>query len=826
MLTTEYTLQVTPGGVPQVIHVSQYDVGSRTLVFNLLESSGGTLVIPSGASAAVRGTKPDGNVFDYNASISDSQVTVTLEEQMTAIGGKVRCEIYIYTGNYGESGYTQLATASFILDVKRAAMDMDTVQSDSQLRQFAGDYDAIMEAAEVTMANRTAAEAAQTAAESAQTIASQKATAAATSESNAAQSATAAAGSASAAGTSANNASAAYNLTVIAKNAAETAANNASTSETNAGASATAAAESASGAARSATDAEASATRAETAVEGIEDAGDAQVSRVEAVGTSVSADVESTRASAVQSVEDKGEEVLDSIPADYTELSDEVTNLKSALLDRVAIYGASGWTGTNTTLTRMYDAVGMTAQVGTDDATQTVVNNFDDVPIWDWKKCVGYWTEGDGCAVFHPQSFYGDADYAEDGSMGDYVAVRIPAVYYRKEDNDNIRTVCGTKLPGFAPFSILESAPNSGVCREWTYVPAYALGVDTNGHGVSLPGLPNQQGNYAQLLTVARNYSDADAAQYAMLEPDEFYFFIETMFGIEFATHSAQTIMQGCAGLRHNNDDRVALRSDGKWLAGNYYASRVVGEYISIHPTTVDINTATYYPSHKITAIIRCDADGNESVSGTYQLITTEDLGLGREYTVGDEYRIAGRPYYTGSCEDVMTPSGSPVSNSDTYHPMRYRFIENVYGNQYKTVMNLFNKRVEENGENHLEWYRLKDPTALANINPVEATLADETLFEKLRYETPTANYINGYITGEEYDSRYPELLIPVVESGGSASKYNGDYAYLVNSYVVRSVRRCGSWHSGATAGLGLRIAYYAPSHGSASSGAALYFAQ
>lgn len=511
------------------------------------------------------------------------------------------------------------------------------------------------------------------------------------------------------------------------------------------------------------------------------------------------------------------------------ELAQDVSDLKSQIAQRIPVYSASGWTGTNTELTREDDAVGMTAQVGTDDATATVVNDFDDVPIYAWKKCVGYWREGDGKAVFYPQAFHGDADYTEDGSMGDYVAVRVPAVYYRVSDDGDTRSVCGTKLPGFVPFSVLESSENSGVCRQYTYFPAYALALNKDGEAVTLPGYANQQGTYAQLLTAAREYADTGAAKYAHLEMEEMYFFLETMYGIEHATHSAQTVMYGCANLRHNADDRITLRSDGKWLLSNYQAARVVGEYVSIQDVSVDINNSGYYASHRITALVRCDADGNESASGAYQLVTTEDLGLGREYTVGTSYRFAARPYYTGACEDVATPSGSIISNTNGYYPMRYRYMENIFGNQYSTIMNLFNKRVETesgSGTYKLEWYRLNDPTAIGNINPSAANLADETLFTKLRYETPAANYVSGYITSEEYDSRYPECLIPVVGTGGSASKYDGDYASLVSSSEVRSVRRRGAWNTGAYAGLGTRYAISFPAYGYAYFGGALYFAQ
>ena len=39
MITTQIELDVSPGGIAPVIHVSQYDTGSRTLQFNLIATA-------------------------------------------------------------------------------------------------------------------------------------------------------------------------------------------------------------------------------------------------------------------------------------------------------------------------------------------------------------------------------------------------------------------------------------------------------------------------------------------------------------------------------------------------------------------------------------------------------------------------------------------------------------------------------------------------------------------------------------------------------------------------------------------------------------------
>ena len=141
MITLQTELDVSPGGIAPVIHVSQYDTGSRTLIFNLI-SSVGDLILPSGTHAEIRGTKPDGNGFSYECEISGKTVTADLTEQMTAAAGKAVCEIVLYTGTPARedapasNDFTQLCTANFILFIERAALDKDTLKSGSEIRQL------------------------------------------------------------------------------------------------------------------------------------------------------------------------------------------------------------------------------------------------------------------------------------------------------------------------------------------------------------------------------------------------------------------------------------------------------------------------------------------------------------------------------------------------------------------------------------------------------------------------------------------------------------------------------------------------------------------
>lgn len=128
MYTITDRLDITPGGYPTRINLSQYD-NAFTIVLNLF-SSVGEFAIGSGATAALVGTKADGNGYSAVASISDKSVTITGDKQLTAAVGESIFEIVIYDDD------KEIRTSNFIIHVERAALDKDTIVSDSKIREL------------------------------------------------------------------------------------------------------------------------------------------------------------------------------------------------------------------------------------------------------------------------------------------------------------------------------------------------------------------------------------------------------------------------------------------------------------------------------------------------------------------------------------------------------------------------------------------------------------------------------------------------------------------------------------------------------------------
>ena len=105
MLERPFSLDMVPGGVPLVIHISQYDSDQKIML--ALFSSQGKLEVPQNdITAAIRGTKLDGNGISNSCTLSFENdvpiVTVQITKQMTAIAGLNPFEIVLKSGTRNE----------------------------------------------------------------------------------------------------------------------------------------------------------------------------------------------------------------------------------------------------------------------------------------------------------------------------------------------------------------------------------------------------------------------------------------------------------------------------------------------------------------------------------------------------------------------------------------------------------------------------------------------------------------------------------------------------------------------------------------------------
>lgn len=123
MITQEFNLNMIPDSAPVIVHCDQYDDGTGRLIIKLYK--GTTTYSPSG-TAIIQGMKPDGRGFAYDATLSGNTVIANLTEQMTAIAGRVSCQIVV-SETSGRTG-----TFVFYLDVQKSALPADSDMSKSE----------------------------------------------------------------------------------------------------------------------------------------------------------------------------------------------------------------------------------------------------------------------------------------------------------------------------------------------------------------------------------------------------------------------------------------------------------------------------------------------------------------------------------------------------------------------------------------------------------------------------------------------------------------------------------------------------------------------
>ena len=541
------------------------------------------------------------------------------------------------------------------------------------------------------------------------------------------------------------------------------------------------------------------------------------IARNGAIGGGITIDEEPTQGSYHATGSGGLYDALESLREDIAALRVEVDS---------KIYGVAGVGQEASALTRTHDAVGMVAQVGTDGDNSGVRNDFDNAGPWMRRKCVGRWVDGGDRARFVVSAYLGDPWYTEDGSIGDYVAVECPRCYYRFNHETGALDITAQQREGFRAFDIFCHNHNQAETMPVFYAPAYFLGKK-NGYAVSLPGLDDEQGAYKVLVDAAKTYN-GDAMDFAMINPAAWFFYEWALFTVEFATQNCQSVMMGCCNLRSANSEECVF-IDSDHAVAPYHVARVAGQYVAIG-TQTGHTYAGYQATHKVLSVARGDADGTANASGSYSIMELDDLGKGYvEYVIGTTYYIAARPYRTGECNGVSTPSGSVVSNENGYYPCKYRWVENPWGNHYQTAADLFNvKEGSSDDDWYLEWYYLLKPWEYvpASTSQPDKTALQGDGFTKLGISTPHADYADGYIKSKKYDARHPDIWIPGATKGASSTTYFSDNAYLVSSHLVRSCRFCGYWYNGAIAGLSFIIANSAPSNPYASWSAALFFAQ
>lgn len=123
VITQNYDIDLKTTGEFPVVKMSQFDTGSRTIVFTVYD--GHELAAIDGMVARVDGTRSDGVEFSRSCTVSKgSKVSFTISQEMTKSAGKHAAELVIF-----DASGNPIGTQNFIIDVEAATMVRDSAAS-------------------------------------------------------------------------------------------------------------------------------------------------------------------------------------------------------------------------------------------------------------------------------------------------------------------------------------------------------------------------------------------------------------------------------------------------------------------------------------------------------------------------------------------------------------------------------------------------------------------------------------------------------------------------------------------------------------------------
>lgn len=450
----------------------------------------------------------------------------------------------------------------------------------------------------------------------------------------------------------------------------------------------------------------------------------------------------------------------------YTEYDHEtfISNIKE-LQGSVKRYGVK-FSGSVAKGTRLYDALGLTAAVGTDE--ESAESDFDHIEPWaSVRRCNTALVGGERVPTF----FEGEAGYSNTEAD---VYVYVPLFYYYRSDDDSEHVVSMSNLAGYRAPAKFKRA--NGTLRDHVFLPAYTLGMNGN-VPVSRSGYRTHNASLTAFMnTVCKGQHtagtlDSDVWIDGMKDME----IINILLDIEFATRDHQTYMMGACNMRYASD---------------------VATVGGVNKITIEAANAVKFVVGQTIAIGTADKGEEVEASGIITAINAETGEItfepsGEDVTVAVGNYISSRPWKSGTCDGVKASSGSPVDNTSGLYPCVYRGMENLWGNSFRWKWDFL--KSDDQG------YVLDDPE-----NYAASVGAHHTA---LSYKTATSN---GYATEMGFDPAFPYARVTKAVGGGQTT-YFADYFYY--SAGVRALLVGGGAYGGRDAGARCCVVIAAPSY-------------
>ena len=401
------------------------------------------------------------------------------------------------------------------------------------------------------------------------------------------------------------------------------------------------------------------------------------------------------------------------------------------------VYGLY-WDGNNT-FTRTDDAVALTTTnvgIGATPAT----NNFDTAEIY--------------------------SEMTEETDSYGNKFIKIPKFYIKKTVNGSAWTWQISKTNKDGEYYLPACFVDETTGKVLPYILVGKYNANLSADGTKLESKTGKVPLVSQNITQFRNYAKSNGAGYQILDI-HVTDILQVLFYIEFATLDSQSKMYGYATGQYDATHTIASAgANSVTLATGKGTGYRTGQLIDI---------GTSLGGRQIARNLRITNVSGDTI--TYQTVVGETSSvIAGTIAVGQIVYNVG--YLNGTTDTVIAKSGSLTSNSDGKYAMKYRGIENLYGNIFQFVDGVNIKA---------------DRQAYVSKN------ADTYLSDKFDGDYTSLGYTNantnGTILKMGYDKNRPFAQFPISVGSG---KY-GDYYYQQTGNRIALLG--GSWIDGTTAG-------------------------
>lgn len=374
--------------------------------------------------------------------------------------------------------------------------------------------------------------------------------------------------------------------------------------------------------------------------------------------------------------------------------------------------------------TRIGDAEGLVANA-TKNGT-AVTNDFDKCYPWsDIRRCNVNPTTGQVIA------YYGENGYVADGSNGE-VMVKIPEFWWKRERvPDEFGNV-------YEYIYISDYAKAGYIKSKEFFVGAYLLSTETTESGEIAHSISGAIPKYNSNLATFRKLAKAVGDGFCLL--DYHYFLLQMLYLVEYAHYNSQSMLGNGIITFNTAKALIAENNTNRIIASSVATGLWVGKTVCIG--TSDAWNSSVAANREITAI----EDYNDgTISGKAIYFSGDPVNIVVNNTIWGSAQKNG--------ENDILGNASGCVNNNSYHPVNYRGIENIFGHMWQHIDGLNIKDYQA--------YICKDPDSYANDK-------FDAPYEKIGYVNSDTN--DSYIKKLGYDEKYPEVALPVEVAASSST--------------------------------------------------------